>query len=145
MGQGDEKHGKSHGPSQLENNSIAAAKLRNPLHGLSREQLMNDVDRFAKEKGLEDHIEGFRRGALLAQHPDRFEQMDELSENDKEQLRIEKLHRWRHPFMLYCTIFLWCVRVPPFMLLGYAQENIKSRALLQLSGRSCARLGPDGK
>ncbi|KAF4457817.1 sugar transporter [Fusarium austroafricanum] len=35
-----------------------------------------------------------------------FESIDELDEEDREALRTEKDHRWRHPKSLYYTIFL---------------------------------------
>jgi hypothetical protein len=47
----------------------ANAKLANPLRGLSREQLMRDVDRFAEEKGLTHLTAELRKGALVAQDP----------------------------------------------------------------------------
>lgn len=86
-----------------------AALLRNPLVGMTREQLIADVDAFVNEKGLGDHREDFRKGALIAQvmnTKDGFEQIDLINEDEKTLLRREVTHRWSQPFMLYflCTL-----------------------------------------
>ena len=46
------------GPKKISN----YVKLRNPLAGLTREELLDDVNAFAMEKGLEDKIELLRNG-----------------------------------------------------------------------------------
>lgn len=93
-------------------------KLRNPLSGISKEQLMRDVKSFAQEKGLMDALPDLRKGALLAQAPERFEMLDELTEEDKESIRQEVTHRWRQPKTLYymtgdspARIFAACTEV----------------------------------
>ncbi|KAF4976015.1 hypothetical protein FZEAL_7271 [Fusarium zealandicum] len=81
-----------------------AALLRNPLVGLSRQELLADVDAFVNEKGLFDHREDFRKGALVAQVNNQagaFEKVDLLDEDDRAILRKEETHRWHQPFMLY--------------------------------------------
>lgn len=50
---------------------------------------MRKVQVFTKENGLEDKIEVFQKGALLAQNQTDFEIMGELSESDKEVIRRE--------------------------------------------------------
>jgi hypothetical protein len=40
------------------------------LAGLSTEELMLQVDEFAKAADLQDHIEDFQKGALVAQNPE---------------------------------------------------------------------------
>ena len=76
-------------------------KLKNPLVGLTREELYHDVEEFAREKDLEHIVEQLKRGALVAQDPKAFEELSELSEGEKELLRREKTHRWNQPFMMY--------------------------------------------
>ncbi|KAF7585767.1 hypothetical protein BBP40_010154, partial [Aspergillus hancockii] len=76
-------------------------KLKNPLAGLSREDLYRDVEIFARESNLVDIVEELKRGALVAQDPRSFEQLSELSEEEKELLRREKTHRWNQPWMMY--------------------------------------------
>jgi hypothetical protein len=98
-----------------EKNPVGADKLakelegeiKNPLKGISREQLFEDVERFQRERGLpEDILPVLRRGALVAQNPAGFEHIEDLPEEEKQALRNEVTHRWRHPRPLYYTIFL---------------------------------------
>lgn len=76
-------------------------KLKNPLAGLTQEELFRDVEQFAREKNLEHIVEDLKKGALIAQDPKVFEELDGLSESDKELLRREKTHRWHQPWMMY--------------------------------------------
>lgn len=105
----DTPHGTST-TDTLRNNSVTAgALLRNPLHGMTKEQILADVDAFVEEKDLADHREAFRKGGLLAQVsnvPSGFESIAEISEEEKVVLRRETTHRWSQPFTLYflCTL-----------------------------------------
>lgn len=86
-----------------------ATLLRNPLAGMTREQVLADVDDFVSSKGLDEHREDFRKGALVAQvnnQPGGFEKLDILTEDDKIILRKEETSRWHQPFALYflCTL-----------------------------------------
>jgi len=82
-------------------------EIRNPLKGISREELFENVTRFHAEKGLpEDVLPLLKKGALVAQNPADFEAMDDLDEDDKRALREEVTHRWKHPSQLYYTIIL---------------------------------------
>ncbi|KAJ4267512.1 hypothetical protein NW762_003619 [Fusarium torreyae] len=86
-----------------------AALLRNPLVGMTREQILADVDAFVDSKGLGEHREEFRKGALIAQvnnQPGGYEKIDLLNEDDKAILRKEETSRWHQPFTLYflCTL-----------------------------------------
>jgi hypothetical protein len=76
-------------------------KLKNPLSGIPRDHLMRDVETFANEKGLNEHVEDLKKGALVAQNPKMFESMPELDEEDKAALRLETTNRWKQPFMMY--------------------------------------------
>ena len=58
-----------HASKRIDLHSNVGAKLRNPLAGVPREVLMADVEAFVAEKGLENHLPAFKKGALLAQHP----------------------------------------------------------------------------
>jgi hypothetical protein len=66
--------------------------------------LMKDVEQFAEEKGLSEHTEIIKRGALIAQDPAGFESLNVLSEEEKEAIRFEADHKWKHPLRLYFTI-----------------------------------------
>ncbi|GAB7361778.1 hypothetical protein MBLNU230_g1822t1 [Neophaeotheca triangularis] len=102
------------GTNPARNQSVAtqtsvAAKLQNPLSGMSEEDVLRDVDEFVDGKGLQEHREDFHLGALLArmgQHDRAFEEMDSISEEHKEQLRFELAHKWKQPFTLYFLVVL---------------------------------------
>jgi hypothetical protein len=86
-----------------------AALLRNPLMGLSEQQVISDVDRFVDEKGLYEYRETFRKGAMMARVGQRtggFEQLTNITEADKDLLRHEEQHRWHQPLMLYFLVVL---------------------------------------
>ncbi len=81
-------------------------RIKNPLAGITREQLIEDVDLFAKENDLMDILPLLQKGALVAQNPGMIDTIPELDEADREVLRRERSHRWDHPKMLYFTIIL---------------------------------------
>ncbi|KAB8342805.1 hypothetical protein FH972_022403 [Carpinus fangiana] len=91
---------------QRQSSVVVSAKLENPLAGMTREELMEDVEKFAKEKDLVFALDDLKKGALLAQKPKLFETMDGLDETDREILRREKTHRWSQPWMMYCMTIL---------------------------------------
>ncbi|KAF4622132.1 hypothetical protein D9613_009095 [Agrocybe pediades] len=82
------------------------ARIQNPLYGISREDLLRRVEKFTEEKGLGDKFEIFKKGAILAQNPKDFEDMPELSEEDKEVIRRETTHRWSQSRDLYLTVII---------------------------------------
>jgi hypothetical protein len=84
-----------------------AGEIRNPLKGIPRDQLLKDVAEFQRDRGLpDDTLPLLKKGALVAQSPADFEALEELDEEEKEALRQEVTHKWRHPRSLYYTIFL---------------------------------------
>ncbi|KAI1774385.1 hypothetical protein F4818DRAFT_80823 [Hypoxylon cercidicola] len=83
------------------------ARIKNPLKGIPREKLMRDVEAFAEEKGMTEHIALLRKGALVAQNPHDYEDIDgeeALDEAEKIALSDEVTHRWRMPMRLFLTI-----------------------------------------
>jgi len=80
------------------------AMLENPLHGKPRETVIRDARRFARDHGMAEDEEDFVKGALVAQNPDKFEDIPELSDEDKAALRFEITHKWRQPFTLYFLV-----------------------------------------
>ncbi|KAI4598653.1 hypothetical protein KJ359_002543 [Pestalotiopsis sp. 9143b] len=83
------------------------AKIKNPLKGIPRDQLMRDVEAFAHEKGLKEHIPLLRKGALVAQDPTNYENIDgpeALDEDEKLALYNEVHHKWNMPWKLFLTI-----------------------------------------
>jgi hypothetical protein len=81
-------------------------RVRNPLTGIPREALLQDVENFANENNLQDILPLLKKGALVAQSPHAIEHIPELDESEREILRSEVTHRWRHPKILYFTIIL---------------------------------------
>lgn len=66
---------------------------------------MSDVEHFATEHGLQEHTALLKKGALVAQDPANYENLD-LSEDEKNALRIEVTRKWKHPTTLYVTIIV---------------------------------------
>jgi hypothetical protein len=85
------------------------AKLANPLAGIPQDQLLADAESFAKQRGLGHLVEEFKKGALVAQDPTGFEQIEYLDEEDKEALRRELTHRWDQPVQLYWLVVMCSV------------------------------------
>lgn len=79
---------------------------KNVLAHLSKEDLLSDVRLFATQKGLEEYLPDLERGALLAQRPDEFEEISELTEEDKQVIRHERDHKWSHPLWMWLTIII---------------------------------------
>ncbi|EOD52051.1 putative sugar transporter protein [Neofusicoccum parvum UCRNP2] len=80
------------------------AKVANPLADIPYETLMRDVEEFAQEKGLEDMTENLKKGALVAQNPTRWQEIEGLDSEELTYLQQEHEHKWKHPLALYFTI-----------------------------------------
>ncbi|KAL9628992.1 MAG: hypothetical protein Q9204_005533 [Flavoplaca sp. TL-2023a] len=86
--------------------SVINMKLQNPLADMSYDELMTDVEQFAKEHNLEYALDDIQKGALVSQNKAGFENFDRLTDDDKTLIREEKLHRWRQPRMMYYMTIL---------------------------------------
>jgi hypothetical protein len=87
---------------------VSPLRIRNPLEGIPYDQLMRDVEEFAREKQLEEHIDVLRQGALVAQNPTGFRDItgpEALTEEQALVLQNEIEHKWRMPTQLFLTIF----------------------------------------
>jgi hypothetical protein len=87
--------------------SLTKSRIRNPLAGIPHDTLFRQVQEFAAQKGLEEHLPLLRKGALVAQDPNNYEDITgehALSPQEVDDLRNEVLHKWRHPKSLYITI-----------------------------------------
>lgn len=107
--QDDANSGTQKGVEEKQANMTTATLLRNPLSGMTKQEILTDVDSFVEEKGLQEYRDDFRKGALVAQAnniPGAFEEIESLTEEEKIVLRRESTHRWSQPFMLYflCTL-----------------------------------------
>ena len=81
-------------------------RIKNPLVGIPKDQLLLDVEQYAQEHNLNDILPLLKKGALVAQSPGDIETIPELDEEDRRVLREEVTHRWKHPWALYYTIIL---------------------------------------
>ncbi|KAH8678378.1 MFS transporter [Xylariales sp. PMI_506] len=93
-------------PATSTSTTTADDKAANCLTGISREQLAIDVENFAADHDLRGILPLLQRAAVVAQNPEQFEEIAELDEVERQHLREEKTHKWRHPWALYYTIIL---------------------------------------
>jgi len=97
---------------QLRRESIAQltanveGEVRNPLLGIPKAELIADVKAFAKEYQLEDAEDLLIKGALVAQSPALFEELEDLDDADRNAIREEITHRFKLPRILYVTVIL---------------------------------------
>lgn len=85
---------------------LTLCRIKNPLNGISKNKLLEDVEMYAHQNDLTGALPYLRKGVLVAQQPEGFENIEELDESDREALRSERTHRWKHPKMLYFCIIL---------------------------------------
>lgn len=81
-------------------------RIRNPLIGIPKQRLIEDVDAFAQQYGITDIRDILIKGALVAQNPLHLDQISELDDDDRRVLLEEVTHKWKHPRTLYVTIIL---------------------------------------
>lgn len=92
---------------QVDLNKNLEAKIRNPLEGIPRARLMQDVQVWAEKHALTDHITLLKKGALVAQDPSAAHLIDgpeTLEEEELAALNFERDHKWRMPKRLLLTI-----------------------------------------
>jgi hypothetical protein len=99
-------NGASNRPSSPSSWLTHKLRVTNPLADVSHTDLMHDVEVFCNERGLTERIDLIKRGALVAQNPTGYEHIETLSQSEREALRFEAAHRWRHPLSLYFTIIV---------------------------------------
>ncbi|KAI1353233.1 sugar transporter-domain-containing protein [Xylaria sp. FL0043] len=104
---GDAEKGRRGSVAHIDINKNLDAKIQNPLAGIPRHQLLADVEDFARENGLSEHVGILRKGALVAQDPTCFEDIqgaEALDEAEIYALKREITHKWSVPRTLYLTI-----------------------------------------
>lgn len=68
---------------------------------------MRDVEAFAETKGLQEHVDILKKGALVAQNPADAHEIDgpeKLNQEELDVLENEVKHKWRMPISLFLTI-----------------------------------------
>lgn len=93
-------------PFPLLLHTLTAHRIKNPLAGIPKAQLLQDVENFANQHDLQDVKDLLIKGALVAQNPTRINSISELDEEDRKVIIEEVTHKWRQPKVLYMTIFL---------------------------------------
>ena len=84
----------------------ASGEIKNPLLGIPKAQLLAQVEAFATKYDMHEQLPLLRKGALIAQNPIDFENLAELDDADRDIIRTEATHRWKHPWAMYFTIIL---------------------------------------
>ena len=79
----------------------ASLIFENPLANVPRDKLIQDVEVFCAEFGLQEHLNTFIKGALISQNPSAALSLPELSEEDKYYIERETTHKWSQPWKLY--------------------------------------------
>jgi hypothetical protein len=77
------------------------AVFENPLASIAKEDLLRDVTEFCAKFNLTDHLENFKKGALVSQNPSKVDEIPELTDDDRYNLKREITHKWSQPFPLY--------------------------------------------
>ena len=77
-----------------------------PLKGISNAALLAHAEEFARECGLTEHVALMQRGALVAQSPYAFREMDSITEVERRALGQELIQKWRQPRALYMTVIV---------------------------------------
>ncbi|CEH17877.1 Predicted transporter (major facilitator superfamily) [Ceraceosorus bombacis] len=80
------------------------ALLANPLKAFSRVEVAERARAWADEAGLGEDRELFARAALVAQNPTRWDEMPELSQEEKDALTFERDHPYRQPKALWLLV-----------------------------------------
>jgi sugar porter (SP) family MFS transporter len=121
-------------------------EIRNPLKDIPQEILFDNVQQFQRAKGLPDDILPLlQKGALVAQNPAGFESMNELDEEEKQALREEVTHRWKHPWALYYTICLSSIAaaIQGWDQTGSNGANLSFPSALGIPDSAGSSCGPD--
>jgi len=93
-------------PERVNMHNNVSGRIQNPLAGISHDLLMSQVAEFAERNLLSEHTALLQKGALVAQDPARFEQVEGLTDVEVEALRDEVIHKWRQPYAMYFTVIL---------------------------------------
>ncbi|WWC90921.1 uncharacterized protein L201_005859 [Kwoniella dendrophila CBS 6074] len=84
-----------HTPEDKNERIASRATLTNALHGIPKTQLIKESDEFCDSNGLSEYKDVFRKGALLAQKPNDWNEIDELTAEEKAAIEFEHKHKWK--------------------------------------------------
>nr|SIP56020.1 putative Sugar Porter [Yarrowia alimentaria] len=103
----NEKESNAHNELVVSKSATSSASQvvdENPLKRYTQAELVDIARKFAVDNDLEDKADAFIKGALVAQNPDAFEQLEELDDNDRYWLNREITHKWDHPTKFYYVV-----------------------------------------
>lgn len=108
------RHTSDVGKDNIDSDQLRAnvnAKIANPLAGLSRAELSQRGEDYAREHqiGDDEDIRAFQLGAVLAQDPNRFAEVEGLTGEERAVLEKEITQKWSQPRLLYLVIILCSV------------------------------------
>jgi len=89
--------------------SVALNIVENPLKRFSPFQVAADGRAFAEQHGMPEHAELFATAALVARDHDGFEEVEQLTGEERAALIYERDHKWHGPKMLWYSIGLCAV------------------------------------
>jgi hypothetical protein len=78
--------------------------FENPFANIPRDQLLKNVDDFCQKYNLMEHVDDFRKGALVSQNPAAAMDLTELTDEEKNILLREHTHKWHQPWQLYWLV-----------------------------------------
>ncbi|KAF2163838.1 hypothetical protein M409DRAFT_25614 [Zasmidium cellare ATCC 36951] len=81
-------------------------EIHNPLAGIPKAQLFQDVESYAVEHHLTEVVDLLKKGALVSQSPNDIDSIEELTDDERRVLHEEKTRKWHHPRTLYYLIAL---------------------------------------
>lgn len=92
--------------TQIDLNRNVSGTITNPLQGIPHDKLLSRAAHFSNSHGLQDHLSLIQRGALVAQSPHSWNDIPELSPEEREALDYEQHHKWSMTPALIFTIFV---------------------------------------
>ncbi|EFP79174.2 uncharacterized protein PGTG_05495 [Puccinia graminis f. sp. tritici CRL 75-36-700-3] len=91
---------------ELQRIAELSAKLENPLSGFSSHELVQQAEEFCQANGLNDQLENFKRGAILAANPQDLDRIPGITEEERQFIDWEGSRRWKQPMMMYFIAIL---------------------------------------
>lgn len=95
-------------PARVDRIGKSKQKSSNPLGRYSHEELEALGEDYAERHGLihDVDVRAFRIGAVLAQGPDAWSTIDDLTNEERIKLSLEATKKWQQPKILYLIVAL---------------------------------------
>ena len=79
------------------------------MKGIPHDELLRQVEEFARRENLTEFLPELQKGALVAQSPGEWDNIPELDQSDRDALEYELFHKWKQPKDLWLTVILCSV------------------------------------